>query len=96
MLFILISFILLLVAPPSYPKISDAYIQSLIDAALARYSADRIAMFDYALDSAGGSVIDSSPSYDPLKTSSSLFGVTLPFSLTMSTPTVIIQVCDGV
>ena len=82
----------LYVAPSTQPTISDAYIQALIDAALARYSADRIAMFDYALDSAGGSVVDSSPTYDPLKTSSSLFGVTLPFSLTKTTPTVIIQV----
>ena len=76
----------------SSAKHTDEYIQSLIDAALALYSADRIAMFDFALESAGGNVEDSSPTYDPIKMSSSVFGVPLPFSLSKTTPIVIIKV----
>ena len=75
-------------------ELSEEFIQSLIDAALAKYSADRIAKFDYALDSAGGSVVDSSPTYDPSETQPKIFGFTLPFSLSNSNPNIIIQVRD--
>ena len=76
----------------SSAKHTDEYIQSLIDASLALYSADRIGMFDFALWSAGGNVEDSSPIYDSLKMSTSVFGVTLPFSLAKITPLVILKV----
>ena len=76
----------------SSAKHTDEYIQSLIDAALALYSADCIGMFDFALASAGGNVEDSSPTYDSLKMSSSVFGVPLPFSLFKITPIVILKV----
>ena len=51
----------------------------MIKAALDLYSADKVGMFDYALETAGGSIPSSkcSPTFAPSSSSVQLFGYTL-------------------
>lgn len=72
-------------------KLSDSRVKQLVRESLARYSADRIAKFDFALESAGGSVLikHSSPTYAPSQSSVSLFG--LPLFYFKNAPNAIIQ-----
>lgn len=64
----------------------------MIDLSLARYSADRIGKFDFALENSGGSVILDmcSDTYSPSLATVSLFGYSVWHVAT--TPKVIIQV----
>ena len=78
--------------PPSPHDLNEEYILRLINNALYNYSADQIARFDFALESAGGSVVDSSSTFDSSRTRPILFGITLPITLSRSTPNAIIQV----
>ena len=76
---------------PEASGTSDARVKELIHEHLARYSADRIAKFDFALESAGGSVLikHCSPTYAPSQSSISLFGV--PVFYLKTAPNSIIQ-----
>ena len=67
-------------------------IQGLIDLALTKYDADRTGKCDFALESAGGSVITSmcSKTYAPSQASINLFGI--PLWIINSSPRSIIQV----
>ena len=67
-------------------------VRQMIDLSLAKYSADRIGKFDFALENSGGSVILDmcSKTYTPSLATVSLFGVSLWHVAT--TPKVIIQV----
>ena len=64
----------------------------MIDLSLARYSADKIGKFDFALENSGGSVILNmcSNTYTPSLATVSLFGY--PVWHVATTPKVIIQV----
>ena len=64
----------------------------MIDLSLAKYSADRIGKFDFALENSGGSVLLDmcSKTYTPSLATVSLFGFSLWHVAT--TPKVIIQV----
>lgn len=64
----------------------------MIDLSLAKYSADKIGKFDFALENSGGSVIldKCSETYIPSLATVSLFG--FPLWHVTSTPKVIIQV----
>ena len=64
----------------------------MIQEALYNYSADQIAKFDFALESAGGHVVDSSDTFDPANTKAQLFGFTLPITITRNFVGVVIQV----
>ena len=68
-------------------------VEQLIQAALSKYSADRIAKFDFALENAGGSVIadKSSPTYSLALADVRLFGLKL-WTVSTSRPSNIIQV----
>lgn len=67
-------------------------VQQMIDLSLARYSADRIGKFDFALENSGGSIIldKCSKTYSPSIASVTLFGY--PLWHVSTTPKVIIQV----
>ena len=86
--------------PPPPPPVSQhtpfvelsAVIQSKIDAALAKYSADCNAKFDFTLENVGGRVVDSSPTYNPSEIQFKIFGFTLSLSFTNSYPNIITQV----
>ena len=67
-------------------------VEQLIQAALAKYSADRIGKFDFALENAGGVVVQDkcSETFSPSMATVSLFGFPL-FHVT-SSPRAIIQV----
>lgn len=65
--------------------------EQLIRTALAKYSADRIAKFDFALENSGGVVVSSSDTYPPALETYSLMGV--PLWAAPSSPKAIIQVC---
>ena len=73
--------------------LTEAQVRHLIDIALYNYSADQIARFDFALESAGARVVDHSKTYDPLGTMPQIFGFTFPITLARSTPSAVIQVC---
>ena len=64
--------------------------EQLIRTALATYSADRIAKFDYSLENSGGVVVSSSDTYPPALETYSLMGV--PLWTVPSSPKAIIQV----
>ena len=68
------------------------YIKQLVEEMLQKYGIDHVMMFDFALESVGGQIIASSPTYDPTHSQPQLFGVILPFTLARSVPTAIIQV----
>ena len=68
----------------------------MIQSSLDLYSADKVGMFDYALETAGGSIPRSkcSATFAPSSSSVQLFGYTLwHFSNSART---VIQVCAGV
>ena len=67
-------------------------VRQMIDLSLAKYSADRIGKFDFALENSGGSVLLDmcSKTYTPSVATVSLFGFSLWHVAT--TPKVIIQV----
>lgn len=67
-------------------------VNELIQAALLRYSADRIAKFDFALENSGGSVIVNkcSKTYPPALATYSVMGI--PLWSIPSSPKAIIQV----
>ena len=67
-------------------------VEQLIQAALAKYSADRIGKFDFALENVGGVVVQDkcSETFSPSLATVSLFGIPL-FHVT-SSPRAIIQV----
>lgn len=67
-------------------------VRQMIDLSLAKYSADRIGKFDFALENSGGSVILDmcSKTYTPSLATVSLFG--FPLWHVATTPKVIIQV----
>ena len=69
----------------------EARVKELIREHLARYSADGIARFDFALESAGGSVLlkHCSPTFAPSQSSANLFGI--PLFYFKNTPNAIIQ-----
>ena len=69
-------------------------VRQMIDLSLAKYSADRIGKFDFALENSGGSVIidKCSKTYSPSVATVSVFG--LPLWHVSSTPKVIIQVSE--
>lgn len=71
--------------------LTEEFVRTMIDKALLNYSADQIAKFDFALESAGGHVVDSSDTYDPSETKPQLFGFTLPITLSRTSPGHIIQ-----
>ena len=62
----------------------------LIRAGLHRYSADRIAKFDFALENSGGVVESASDAYPPALETFRVFGV--PIWSVPSSPKTIIQV----
>ena len=62
----------------------------LIRIALLKYSADRIAKFDFALHNSGGCVVQSSETYPPALETYSVMGV--PVWTVPSSPKIIIQV----
>ena len=62
----------------------------LIRIGLHRYSADRIAKFDFALENSGGGVVDSSDTYPPALNTYSVMG--MPLWTAPSSPKAIIQV----
>lgn len=64
----------------------------MIDLTLAKYSADRVGKFDFALENSGGSVLLDmcSKTYTPSLATVSLFG--FPLWHVATTPKVIIQV----
>ena len=74
--------------------ITEDQVLQLITKALHNYSADQIARFDYALESAGGAVVDNSETFDPSHTKAQLFGYTLPLTLSRMPPEAVIQVCE--
>ena len=67
----------------------------MIELSLAKYSADRIGKFDFALENSGGSVILDmcSKTYTPSLATVSLFG--FPVWHVTATPKVIIQVSEN-
>ena len=65
-------------------------VEELIRIALHRYSSDRIAKFDFALENSGGSVIKNSESYPPSLETFSVMGV--PVWSVPCSPTAIIRV----
>ena len=65
-------------------------VEELIRIALHRYSADRIAKFDFALENSGGSVLKNSESYPPSLETFSVMGV--PVWSVPCSPTAIIRV----
>ena len=67
-------------------------VRQMIDLSLAKYSADRIGKFDFALENSGGSVVLDmcSKTYTPSLATVSLFGY--PLWHVATTPKVIIQV----
>ena len=69
-------------------------VRQMIDLSLAKYSADRIGKFDFALENSGGSVIidKCSKTYSPSVATVSVFGY--PLWHVSSTPKVIIQVSE--
>ena len=69
-------------------------VHQMIDLSLAKYSADRIGKFDFALENSGGSVIidKCSKTYSPSVATVSVFGY--PLWHVSSTPKVIIQVSE--
>ena len=73
--------------------ITEDQVLQLITKALHNYSADQIPRFDYALESAGGAVVDNSETFDPSHTKAQLFGYTLPLTLSRMPPEAVIQVC---
>ena len=72
-------------------ELSVPKVKQLVRESLARYSADRIAKFDFALENAGGTVVikHCSPTYAPSQSSVSLFGV--PLYYFKNAPNAIIQ-----
>ena len=75
-------------------------VRQMIDLSLAKYSADRIGKFDFALENSGGSVVidKCSKTYTPSVATVSVFGY--PLWHVSSTPKIIIQVstrtiCDA-
>jgi SUN domain-containing protein 1/2 len=64
-------------------------VNELIRVGLNRYSADRIAKFDFALESSGGLVVSSSETYPPALETYSVLGV--PIWTVPSSPKAIIQ-----
>ncbi len=78
--------------PVSTDGITEETVLRMIQEALYNYSADQIAKFDFALESAGGHVVDSSDTFDPANTKAQLFGFTLPITITRNFVGVIIQV----
>jgi SUN domain-containing protein 1/2 len=64
-------------------------VEQLIRTALATYSADRIAKFDFALENSGGVVVSSSDTYPPALETYHLMGV--PLWTVPSSPKAIIQ-----
>ncbi len=73
--------------------VTEDQVLQLITKALHDYSADQIARFDYALESAGGAVVDNSETFDPSNTQAQLFGYTLPLTLSRMPREAVIQVC---
>ena len=67
-------------------------VRQMIELSLAKYSADRIGKFDFALENSGGSVLLDmcSKTYTPSLATVSLFG--FPLWHVATTPKVIIQV----
>ena len=72
--------------------IGEDFVWKAISIALYNYSADQIARFDFALESAGGRVSETSTSYDPSQSRAKIFGFTLPITLSRNTPNAVIQV----
>lgn len=67
--------------------------QQLIDRAIAKYSADTIGKFDFALESAGGSVLLNKCSKSYSSSLATVSILSIPLWHVASTPKVIIQVC---
>ena len=67
------------------------YIKQLLEEMLQNYGVDHVMMYDFALESVGGEIKASSPTYDPTHSRPQLFGITLPFVVARSAPTAIIQ-----
>ena len=65
-------------------------VETLVQTALDRFSADRVAKFDFALENSGGLVAGSSETYPPALETYSLMGV--PLWTIPSSPKAIIQV----
>ena len=65
-------------------------VNELIRVGLDRYSADRIAKFDFALENSGGVVVSTSDTYPPALQTYSVMGV--PIWSVPSSPKTIIQV----
>ena len=65
------------------------YIKQHVEEMLCKYGVDHVMMFDFALESAGGQIIASSPTYNPVQ--SRLFGITLPITVERFCPCAIIQ-----
>lgn len=83
---VLLSLFSYLFLPPNWFKTTSMIVQE----ALAKYDADRLAMADYALESAGGSILCSSNTYYSKSGALySLFGVPLWYH--SSTPRMVIQ-----
>ena len=72
--------------------VSKDFVWEAIRVSLLNYSADQIARFDFALESAGGRVYDSSVGYEPPGVKLQLFGINLPISLSRNSPSAVIQV----
>ena len=60
---------------------------------LQKYGVDHVMMFDFALESVGGRITASSPTYDSTQSQLQLymFGITLPITVPRSVPSTIIQ-----
>ena len=80
--------IVLVSCAPCSPISQDA--NELIKIALLKYSADKIAKFDFALENSGGSVVQFSKTYPPALDTYSVMGV--PLWSVPSSPKAVIQV----
>lgn len=80
------------IAPTFTGGVSEQFVWDAIKESIYNYSADQIAKFDYALQSAGGQIVDSSESYDPSSSSVSFMGFKLPITVSRSLPIAVIQV----
>ena len=67
------------------------YIKELVEETLNKYGIDHVATFDFALENAGGEIVDNSPTYDPSEKKGLLFQY-IPISLARTLPVAVIQV----
>lgn len=72
--------------------VSEEFVWNAIKTALLNYSSDQISRFDFALESTGAQIVDSSETYDPAGSRAHIFGITLPIAVSRSSPAAVIQV----